>query len=577
MKTKIIGSIFLLFFLSVGYAQHIELRTKTSDGTPIKQAELGKPFVLEVVIKNVQGISQPRIEGLHEFFYKALGYEEKRMNNVCTVKYTFIVRIDQVGTYTLGPAFVITGNNKTLKSDPIRIRVVEEQKKAKSKSEQKDERVFLRISIDNDTVVLGQKIKFTLRFYFRNGNINLESISEPKEDLKAFTFFTQQEPKHSKEKINGLTYNVTQWNWFATANKVGTFVIPAFGADYIEQTTSNHNIILASFFNSVGMRKRVYSNALKIKVNPLPQTNKHIDGIGEFVSFDAKLDPVAAREGEGMVLTLQLSAKDSVDGVSIPDLQGMPPSFRFYPSKTEKTTGTPLPTLKAEYIVQGFKRGEWEIPAQTFTFYDTKNNSYRSLETNPIMLTILSNGQETKKGVSAALLTQPEQAVDGSQDKLLPLNNFDLWYANKEGGLPWWLFFILLLIPLVSILSYITYQLSRGAFKKYHQYVLKRFAFMRAKEMLAESNSKQTTEQLYPIFIQLLARRVQEIPSRITEEKIVVIMRNAGCSLDEIKSFSIFFGNITAAAFSQHDKTKNKQLFEQAKAWLEFFAQKDIS
>jgi len=374
-----------------------------------------------------------------------------------------------------------------------------------------------------------------------------------------------------------LTYNVIQWNWFATADKVGTFIIPAFGADYIEQTSTNQNILLSSFFSSIGRRKRVYSNALKIQVNPLPQSNKHIDGIGEFISFDAKLDPVAAREGEGMVLTLQLSAKDSVDGVSIPDLKGMPPSFRFYPSKTEKIAGELLPTLKAEYIVQGFKRGEWEIPTQTFTFYDTKTNSYRSLETNPIMLTILSNGQETKKGVSATLLTGPEQTADGTQEALLPLNNLDLWYAKQEGGLPWWLFFILLFIPLVSILCYITYQLSRGAFKEYHQYILKKFACMRAKKMLAESSSKQTIEQLYPIFIQLFARRAQEMPSGITEEKIVVIMRRADCSLDEIKSFSTFFANIAAAAFSQYDKEKNKQLFEQAKAWLEFFAQKDIS
>lgn len=100
---------------------------------------------------------------------------------------------------------------------------------------------------------------------------------------------------------------------------------------------------------------------------------------------------------------------------------------------------------------------------------------------------------------------------------------------------------------------------------------------MRAKKALNELAIKQKSEKIYPLFITLFAKRAQELPATMSQEKIVRMMHKAQCSQDEITSFSTFFEKIAAAAFSQFDKEKSDQLFEQARAWLDFFEQKDIS
>jgi len=167
---KIVGKlslfIFFLFFLVPLYAQ-IKLRTFDTTGSSLQQARVGEPFVLEVEIIDAHNSMQvPTIVGLDRFIAKRTGLYMHTVNGRSVIKYSYRVRIDQVGTYDIGPA-IVTDHSKKQISNILAVTVSNKpvtQKITTKKKQRTDEKELLCLLVDNNKVVVGQKVTCALRF-----------------------------------------------------------------------------------------------------------------------------------------------------------------------------------------------------------------------------------------------------------------------------------------------------------------------------------------------------------------------------------------------------------------------------
>src|SRR5436190_9749937 len=179
--------------------------------------------------------------------------------------------------------------------------------------------------------------------------------------------------------------------------KGGEFLIPAYSADYEIPLKDNH--LLGSFFmfmNNRTDRKRVYSNAVKITVDSLPHSNISAQAVGVFDNIHAQITPAVAKEGEGMVLSLEINGNGNMHAITTPVLH-MPSALKYYDSNTTIINDDDNECVKKrfEFIVQGMETGDWEIPEQSFVYFDINKQDYVTLKTSSLSVSIQPSSHKT--------------------------------------------------------------------------------------------------------------------------------------------------------------------------------------
>jgi len=563
MVNKIVGKIVIIFFCVVGSFVHarIALEIRTDNGTP-NSVVVGQPFTLDVVIDDVYGsVPAPTIKGLEKFSARQCGSYMSSVNGKATARYSYQVRIDKIGSYVLGPA-TIMHQQQNFVSNELRVDVVKDigVVQAHSKNSTAAEaKTFLRLMVSSESVVVGQKISCVLRFYYQDQSMSLTTVGSP--DLPGFDVKENTPLEHGAAEIDGVEYRYVQWLWDMYPTKPGEFLIPAYSADYEVPIKDNH--LFGGFFMlSRTDRKRVYSNAVTIKVSPLPHSKLPVHAVGQFERFSAEIKPGMAKEGEGMVLTLEIEGSGNLSAIATPILQ-MPDALKYYDSNNTVIMpkhSDELPKKRFEFIVQGMKSGYCEIPEQLFTYFDTESHRYETLRTAPLAVSIMPGTMSTKKDVVTPTL--PTEQLVTIAETIADINTIGQWYpAPAHRSLPWWLFQLLLLLPCLY-LGY-PFVLEKFIILTGNSARLVRWrAFRKARQQIEQALANNDDQKLYAIFMQLfqeLDKSLDEFLSMGTQYE-----RSENWVKDED-----FFESITHAAYAQSDSKNSDELCRMAKQWLE--------
>lgn len=327
---KIVGKFLIILLSVISFIDaRISLEIRTNNGTA-NQVVVGQPFTLDVVIDEVYGsVPMPTIKGLEKFNPRQCGSYMSSVNGKATARYSYEVRIDKMGSYVFGPA-TVTHQQQNLVSNELQVDVVKDigVVSPQNKSTKAETKIFLRLMISSESVVVGQKIGCVLRFYYQDPSMSLTNISSP--ELPGFDVKENRPLEHGVAEIDGIEYRYVQWQWDMYPTKPGEFLIPAYSADY--EIQAKDNSVFAGFFmlNRVE-RKRVYSNAVTIKILPLPYSQLPLSAVGVFERFTAEIKPGMAKEGEGMVLTLEIEGDGNLQALSTPQLN-LPNSLKYYDS-----------------------------------------------------------------------------------------------------------------------------------------------------------------------------------------------------------------------------------------------------
>jgi len=538
----------------------IVLRAQTMRGQQIDAVSIGEPFVIEISVQDMAVNTLPK---LYADSALVIDRQEQRMhitiNGQSTNRFRYIVHMNAIGKHTLGPA-VIEDNGTTINSNTVVIEVDE-----KSLEDTQKKEAFARFEVDKERVVVNEQINCMLTFYYGHDTIEPKFVEEPRFN-NAKVIGTVQDYTTGSEKINGSRYYYIRWQWQLYPKVSGTLIIPARRVEYDVEMPQGYGPF--SFFRRAE-RKRIYSNALQIEVMPLPPHTEDICAVGHFKHIYAEINPTVAKEGEAMVLTLAFEGSGDLEALAMPKLEGMPDALRYYDSKNyiEASNYDGMQIKKFEYVVQGRQAGIWEIPAQTYIYFDVQSGAYKTVHTTPLGITILANPAQ-QVAPSPTIALEQGQIEQELIDDVLPIDTSDAWYpVHARSPLPWWLFIMLILLPWIYLSIVLIRVIIARHYAQRAHIIRAHAAFKTAKDALYKAQQAHNTAHVYEIVIQLFADRCMVPQAQITQNFIIQQLRKGGLSAHSIAQWDDFFAHISMAKFDKINRTQNT-IFGDVYKWL---------
>ena len=564
---------FALLFLSLSnYAADIALKLTSMDQAPLKQAGAGQPFLLHVIVTNAGNTAQyPVIKGIENLHVRQNGFQMNMVNGATSITYQYRIRIDTPGTYTLGPA-QFTEPQGIIESEPITVTVAGEQKTTEVKKQAANKSLpsFLRLTCDKEKVVVGEKINCTLTFYTADQGVSIQALVEPDQNnTQIFTIKSKEGPITGNQTINGMDHRFAQWKWQLYPMQAGSYTLPAYAADFTNQTTNN----MFSIFFGRQDAKRIYSNTYRITVDPLPEHKEPISYIGTITDFESKINPTSAKVAEGIVLTLAITGNGDAEKINFIPLQNISDNLKWYESKHFNEPSKAYPdttTHYMEYIVQALQPGEYEIPAQVIHYFDTADRRYKTRKTIPLLIHIHPDNAQNAQIKEIDSTKAHELPVE--IDDLQPLQEQGPWNAQIQRIIPWYLYWILigflgfisLLITILSVKPEWLISIIK-LFKKDSSM----YAIARAKIKIAHQTEHYAS--FYTIFTHLLAARMGVEPSALTPENIHNMFIQAGLSRDGLQDWQKFFAHIAELSFyhPHYDQIFYNNVTQNALYWID--------
>jgi len=570
----------------------VTLQVKSTDGADLEQAAVGKPFVVEVLVKDTSSTKKPEVKGLDGFHIGQTGLQIQTINGKTSIAYTFNVRVDKPGVYKVGPA-IIKEQGKEYKSEKVKLEVAQEQILDPDTIEQPlEQKVFFELASDKKDVVVGEKINCRFRFYYLDKeDIKLKGVVPSR--AKELRETEKKGAYEGKQKINDKAYNYIEYRWSCFPKSAGIITLPAYRAEFSVPVTHSTGFprssgqagqgffgAFSSFFGRSYNREYIDSNALTFNVQPLPQYDGIVNSVGQFNSFEASVDRAAATQGDGIVYTIEIEGDCDLDSLDFAKIIGMPEQLKYYDSKQyvlDNSAKEGMKKKRFEFIVQALESGDWTIPEQRFTYFDTKKREYKTLKTDAIKLKILKGTSKpfvpkSKKDLD----NEGAQVLDNTRDKIIGIQTYGQWYSTNQREISFWFFLLLMLVPLVPWGVAFGKSVKRKIRERYAPHMIKKYAFKTALKDLSCAKKKNDFAKIYSIFIALFAQRFELSESIITQDDIIKILQEKGFSQEDINNWENFVSKISSFVFSEKGVVEkfDKDTFEQAMYWVNKFKEK---
>jgi len=543
---KIVGRIVvaLVCVMHVSCAA-LSLRITNSQGMPLKEVVVGESFNIEVVSSGA--MRDFEIEDLDPSVV-LLGQQSKMsqyVNGAVTMKYSFGARADKVGQYTIGPVHAKVGTVEE-HSDTVALKVVTEQ----DVSQKTVNEVLLRLAISKKKVMVGEQITGSIRFYSCKDDITPDQFMQS--DLSAFSLSPMSEPAYGKETIDGIEYSYLEIKWNMAAKKPGCITIPAWCAHYSMPLMQDTFGPFRFMQGLQRQQKRIYSNAVTVDVAALPAYGAPVHGVGSFNDFVIHATSQITKAGDANVIRLDVIGDGTFEGYEPLQLCNVPEGLKSYESKQYcNTLADGTKQTSYEFIVQGMKPGDWEIPKQEFTYFDVTRKEYKTHKTLPLLITVLAQ-PELNTGIVAPQSTDIDQQqstpeVDASG---MRLNAAGRWYAKEHREIPLRWFMLLLVLPFGIVGAQRVHQWYTAYHVRREPISRKKYAHARAYKAVADVEKRKAYHELYPIFVELFASRSESSIPECSDDAIITILRERGLSQDDVAAWQRFFTDIMRLAYA---------------------------
>ncbi len=553
----------------------VSLKVTTMDHAALKAAGVGQPFLLHVSVQNANNTAQyPVLKNVEKYAVRRSGFQMNMVNGATSTVYSYQIRIDEPGTYTLGPA-QITEDHGIVESEPIIVTVTNEQQyvEPKRNNDGKSKASFLRLVCNKEKVTVGERAHCTLTFYTADQCVSLQTLIEPDQsNFASFTIKNKMGPITGNQTINGTDHRYAQWSWDIYPTKPGSLVIPAYAADYNTQT-NNHMFAFLLPHNDL---KRTYSNTISLNIDPLPQHSIKPALIGSLSQFSAKIEPANARVGEGMVLTLSLAGDGDLESMQMMPLAGLPEHLKWYESKQQNEPSkvdhaNTVHTM--EYIVQALQPGDYQIPAQEITYFDTRDRTYKTRKTNELTIHVTgtSTSQSAKK-IEEQSNAEVATAISVEHEEIKPLAQSGPWEMQPIHMIPWQFFWLVTSVLAILWLLFLLLTTNQAwLYKTVAQWNAKISVYNKARKQIKDAHSSGNYAAFYSIFMNLLAAHYGVEAAALSPEIIEEKLRSSGLSMQAVQDWKLFYSRIAESGFYKQssDPYFYSHLYEQALYWID--------
>jgi len=546
----------------------------------------GKPFTVNVKI-NGQADGSINFQAPSHTSMRHFGTQKSfsSMNGSmsCALTHNYQAVVDKEGEIVFGPVKV-TIDGKAYQSEALRVHVVKDVAEQGLTLAKKGSDIFCRATSDKKHVVIGEPIIVTLSIYVR---CQIEQIGLEPYHFEGFLIKELPDKQQRKEIVDGNVCVVMEKQFLLHATDEGTKKIKPFTVIFdklVQDTSATQNFFGMAMFGGVrSERGKVSSNPLDIVVKKLPHTSGAINGVGRFTQCTASVDKSEAVVNEPILFCLTVKGSSHFDQVAF-DHPELPSFCKFYSSKSATTyddqnqlTGT----KRFEFVVQVGQAGTIELPAQKFTFFDTQKQTYQTLATKPITLTIKSS-PDGKATMPVAQEDLEKQKTDNEKEEKKheePILK-DIHFIYEDFGqdrpikaLPGWFFSAIVLLVLAGwmIRSYLSrkyripFSLLSG--RRKHEKKL-----LHIKKKIEFALDEGNVSSLYQLFIVFVCTQLNLQQEDFSEQVLAQVLAEKGWQQATIAEFLDF---LNACASIRFGAGKQQQRFlddvrQQAAKWLLF-------
>lgn len=478
----------------------LELAITDMNGIPIEQLSAGVNAMVQVTVhdadlqlQGVEGLEKAVVQGPHVSRTMSIinGHRSQ------TVQYQYIVRFDQPGTYVIGPARMDKQTSKVCTLRVVEPHIEEDVTKLLAGQEP----CYVLLKTDKKEMMLGERCTVTVALYYQQ-KVQLEQIANP---VFEHCVVTPVEGKSGQERVNGTFYYCLEQAYQLYPEQDGTITIPALEVIVALPTQRR------TWFGPRFAYQRIYSNPLKIIVNPLPDTKHAVHAVGTITAFTLTCEAVQVDLGQTIPISWHLRGDTGVIDARLPELT-LPEGLTYYPGK-HKVQLLEQDTYEKTFegVLQGINAGSWTIAPQAFTYFAPTDHTYKTVRSKPCTIEVIAPAiaasavpVATQEAVVVPPVVSLPPSMLASDSRLLTA-----WH-NRTGRrvLPWPTF-ISISSALLGI--WLVMQIMRWGNlyrEQYAPYYRRYTAYRRARKQLNRCVRLQTIEHLYAIFMSYVADRL---------------------------------------------------------------------
>ena len=412
---KKIALLFTIFLQTLLAAQEVKFEAKVSKNSLGLNENLQVSFAIN---QDGDNFSPPDFEGFRLVGGPFQSTSYSWMNGVKSFNrsFTYILQPTKKGTFTIKSAS-IEFNNEIYKTAPIKISVtdaIQQPKDPNSPDYKAGEGIHLVAEVSkgnpyvNEPLTVVYKLYFDPRFIVRN----VREVANPKYN----GFWSQHIDIKKLEAVpgtyNGQDYAMVVWRKVILYPlEAGNKPLEPLSIVLDVDVPTRKRIGFMETMTYETTKKTVSAGAKSINVKPLPEKGKPENFTGAVGNFDftVKASKTQLKAGESLDLVVTASGNGNLKLFQLPKPE-FPNAFEVFDPQHKEEVNTPLTGMTGKIsdtytIIPQFK-GNYTIKPQTFSYFDLNSNSYKTVTSEPIEITVLegnavagSNQNDNKKPV----------------------------------------------------------------------------------------------------------------------------------------------------------------------------------
>ncbi len=505
--------------------------------------------VLKIEFIDTKGdaVDIPEIEGL-KIEYQGQSSETRIVNlkRSSKVIHNYIITPSKVGDYTIGPVTCKYKGGEKAVSAQLRVIKPENDKEV----QQLSEILFSRISTDREAPFVHEPFDLDLKVYIRDGvqidgNFSLRG-GIPESGMEGDLEW--EVSGRERTEINGVIFNVYTLHTTAKTLTAGTFNFrPEVQVNMVVPRQNRRPYGFDDpFFGDLFGRQEVRPitldcNLLEVAVQPIPMERRpdsFTGGVGVF-DFAVEVGPAQVKAGEPITVKMWVFGRGNISQITPPTLEDSH-DLKLYEVRT-RPTQNPNEVL-FEQVVIPKSDTVTEIPALSFSYFNTKTSDFRTLERGPFPVTVEAMPQQAAQLIATAPSTIQQETKILGRDivylKPAPRNwqvsRRDAWYRTKA-------FYAILALPALLLLAVAGITANRNALandvaraRRQKAPRAARKNLQRAEQALRKRNEAAFHEALWNTLADYFGHRLNLAPGEVDLQTVLARMPQESEALETL-------------------------------------------
>ena len=584
MKKLIIILIALIAYSTQAFADKVSFTASAPDAVVV-----GDQFRLSytVTTQKVKDFRAPSIKGFDVLMGPSRSQQSStqivngNVTSTSSITFTYILMANTAGEYTIGGASIVADGNQMV-SNSVKIKVLPQDQNSNggqggssahssSGTSVSDQDLFITATASKTNVFEQEAFVLTYKIYTRESNLQLNNAKLP--DFKGFhsqEIEMTTNARWTPEHYRGRNYYTTVYRQFVLFPQQSgkLYIDPAQFQMTIGKPVQSDDPFDAFFnggSNGIELKKSIATPKIAINLSPLP-AGKPADfsgGVGEF-TVSSSINSKELKTNDAITIKLVISGTGNLKLISNPEIK-FPEDFEVYDPKVDNQVRLTREGLTGnrviEYLAIPRHAGTYKIPGVSFSYFDIRSKSYKTLKTEEYVVNI-EKGAGNADQVIANFTNKEDLKVLGEDIRYIKQNEVTFQPKGSffYGSMSYWLFYI---IPaLAFIIFFIIYRkqaaenanVAKVRTKKANKVATKRMKL--AGKLLSENKKDAFYDEVLKALWGYISDKLNIPVSRLSKDNIEEKLRNHGVSEELIKDFLNALNDCEFARFAPGDENQ---------------------